>query len=269
MSDKKNEPVTEEEKNVTEPINEETSEESISVEEILNASSEEPVKEELPDDWRETMLADGATEEDIKRMEKLLSKTSFYAVPVIKGSAKEMKKELRGQTIISDDDEDVSTTDALKEDMLELNASSREGRVLDGRIVGCRTANPESKIATNMAIVSFGNGTCQVLIPDFVLFNFDIKIERTPDFQKKLEQKVVSMIGAEIKFVVKQFDMKTKTAYGDRLKAMEQTAYNNFTRRLSNTGKPRVNVGDIIYGRVTAVKAHYITVYALGVETNI
>lgn len=220
-------------------------------------------------DWRELARANGATEEEIKNMEKFFRKTSFYAKPMIKDGSRAARKAYAGEVIISEDDEEETTTTAYKNDVRELNASARSQRVLRGRIVGCKAAG--GSISTNLAIVSYGSETCTVYIPDYCLFHFDVDPsgKRTPDEQKRLAKMIEKRIGSDISFIVKQFDQNTNTAYADRLKAMEQSAYNNYVRPQNNTHKPRVRVGDTVKGQITAVTSKYITVYALGVETNI
>ena len=215
----------------------------------------------------DTNMFDDFTPEELEAFQALLNKVSHRAKSFVPTTDKEDLREIRGTSIIGDGNL-ASTTDALKADMLELNASAHSGKVLEGRIVGTRTAG-DSKVSTNLAVVGYGNQTCEVLIPDYLLFNYDVKDIRDPDKQKKLQARLVRMIGTEIKFVVKQFDQKTKTAYADRLKALEQEAYNNYVRNLTTTGKPRVQVGDIVQGQVTAVYRNRIVVCALGSETTI
>lgn len=269
MSEKKN-PAEEPENTSEEIVNDEYENNEATPDEAPAEDVAEDTDDE--DNWRELARQNGATEEDIKAMEKsmFLRRVSFYAQPMIKDGSKAAKKSHAGEVIITDDDEVETTTDAYKRDVLELNASARSQRVLKGRITGCRTAG-DNKISTNLATVEFGNGTCTVLIPDHRLFHFNVDPtgKRTPEEMKRLADAIIRRIGSEISFVVKQFDQNTNTAYADRLKAMEQSAYNNYVRRLNSTNKPRVQVGNIIKGQVTAVTSKYITVYALGVETNI
>lgn len=213
----------------------------------------------------------GLTAEENELLEQLLQKTMFYAHPVMQASKGQMQEMFKEEHIITEKAGDKVQTEAtkLKEDMLNLAASSNAKRVLTGTIVGLRSANPDSGIATNMAVVNYGHGTCKVYIPDYLLINYNIDKFRTPDGQKRVKDRIAAMIGTEIKFIVKQFDKRSKIAYADRLKAMEQDAYNNYIRPLNNTGKPRVQVGDIVRAQVTAVGRNVVTVYALGSEANI
>lgn len=157
----------------------------------------------------------------------------------------------------------------LRTDMQELAASASSGRrILPGQIIGMRAIDSNSSSDTKqyMAIVSFGNQTCRVLIPDFVLFNFNYDKRLDADTQKKVYQRMKSMIGAEIDFVVKHWDAKTKTAYGDRLKAMERLGWNYF---LNEKNPDRIVRGMIVEARITAVATRYLIVTAMGVEARI
>ncbi len=229
-----------------------TDEEVVDVAEIAEEETAEPV----------------LTEEEERTLQLLLDKVSHRSKSFIPATSKADKKVIKGSNVITDDGEKMTTTDNLKQDMLDLNASAHAGRVLEGRIIGCRKAG-DSGISTNLAVVEYGNGTCTVLIPDYLLFNYDVKVVRDDNQQARLESRVVRMIGTDIKFVVKQFDQATHTAYADRLKALEQEAYNNYIRHLKATDKPRVKVGDIIKAQVTAVYKNRLTVCALGSETTI
>lgn len=232
-------------------------------ENINGEALEEEVKRKRKKRW-----TDDLTDEELEGIREILNKVSSNAKSFIPATDKSVKKEIQGTSIITDDGEEMSTTDALKQDMLDLNASAHSGKVLEGRIIGCKTAG-ESNISTNLAVCEYGNGTCPVLIPDYLLFNYDLKDIRDPAKQKRLQNRLVRMIGTDIKFVVKQFDQASKTAYADRLKALEVEANNNYIRHLASTDKPRVKVGDIVKAQVTAVFKNRIIVNALGSETTI
>ncbi len=246
--------------------------------EVITEEMPEELSEELSEEETETAKpsrsgkprwTDGYTDEELEMIGDLLKKVASNAKSFLPATDKKAKKEIKGKAVITDNsDSIVTTTDTLKEDMLELNRSAHSGKILEGRVIGCRKSG-DSNISTNLAEVEYGNGTCTVLIPDYLLFNYDVSDVRDPAKQKRLESRVVHMIGTEIKFVVKHFDQAAKTAYADRLKALEQEAYQNYTRHLKSTDRPRVKVGDIVEARVTAVFKNRIVVCALGSETTI
>ena len=210
------------------------------------------------------------TPEEREQLMSLLQKTSYYAHPFMKATKQMQSEMFRDEAIVTEENASVETESTkLRKDLTELSASAKGGRVLEGKIVACRSANSANKIATNLAEVEYGNGTCTVLIPDFLLYDFDITNYRTPDGQKRVQQRLMEMIGTKIKFIVKQVDQKTKTAYADRLKAMEREAYDNYVRKLSSTGRTRIKVGDKIQARVTAVNRSSVTVNAFGSESRI
>lgn len=234
---------------------------------------EEAEEEDEAEEEKQALLQDAQanmTAKEFKQFQELLNKTQFYAHKVSRATRSEIREMYRSEHIITEDDSVAVKTEAtkLREDYLELVASADSRRILTGKIVGCRSANTDNEVATILAEVAFGNNTHTVLIPDFLLFHYDIETYRTPERQAQVERRVRDMIKAEIKFIVKHVDQKTHTAYADRLKAMERESYLNYTRT-TRGGQPRVIPGQIVQGRVTCVTKNHIVVCALGSESTI
>lgn len=264
--------------------------EQVIAEEISDAAAENPVAEETteapvegnpaPEETAEEAPAeaqedsldaeDVLTEEERKLFEELQKKVSRRNRSITRATKQEKKKMYSSDHVVTETGElEVKTESTkLKEDVMELNASYQAKRVLEGTIIGCRSANPDSDTATTLAEVEFGNGTCTVLIPDFVLFQFDITKYRTKEYQQGIARRTKEMIGARVKFVVKTLDIPHRTAYADRLKAMEAEAYGNFLRD-TKEGRPRVIPGMLVQARVVAVRKDALIVYALGSESVI
>lgn len=238
---------------------------SVITEEGNNAGEESTEQKE-----EESEEPDELTEEEEQMLKELQRRVSRRGHKLTKASKEEKKEMFRSDHVVTETGElEVKTESTmLKEDMIELNASAQAGRILEGTIIGCRSTNPDSDTASTVAEVLYGNGTCTVLIPDFVLFQFDITKYRTKEYQQAIAKRVKEMIGANVKFVVKNFDQKTKTAYADRLKAMESEAYGNFIRA-TREGKPRVIPGMLVQARIVAVRKNALIVYALGSEAVI
>ena len=255
-------------------INEEINEETVNTSEVNTevtkgeeAKTSEPavVEEEKAPAKKKKRWVDDLSDDELE----ILRRVAANAKSFIPANDKETRRELRGTSVISDDsEEELNTADALKQDTLDLNAAAHSGRVLEGRIIRCRRAG-DSNVSTTVAVVKYGNGTIPVLIPSYLLFNYEVKDIRDPNREEKIERRVSRMIGTDIKFVVKQFDQATKTAYADRLKALEQEGYNNYIRHLASTDKPRVKVGDIVKAQIMAVYRTKMIVCALGSETTI
>lgn len=215
-------------------------------------------------------LINGLDLQQSQMLRELLRKTQYSAYRLTRASKAEKKEMFRSEHIITEDGTVPVQTEAtmLKQDMMELNASAQARRILEGKIIGVRSANKDNKVATNLAEVAYGNGTCNVLIPDFLLFNYQMDKYRDPGKQKEVEKIVQDMIGVQIKFIVKSFDQKTRTAYADRLKALESESRANYVRPTKD-GKPRVTEGLIVQGRITRVAKKGIVVCALGAEATI
>lgn len=240
--------------------------------EIFNSADEEEVKAEevITDESYEEAEEEGLTPEELELLTKLISKTAFYSPKYKAASKKEFKTMMRSEHVITENDNSAIDTPQtrLKKDLEELNASAQAKRILSGKIIGVRTANPDSKIATALAEVQFGYGTCNVLIPSYLLFNYDIGKYTTAQEQALILRTCNDYIGTEIKFVVRTVEVSKKTAYADRLQALDMEAYANYLKPTS-TGKPRVTVGSIVQARVTRMNRKGVTVCALGSESTI
>lgn len=242
----------------------------------VSSSSEENVAEDVSDELSAETAAyeedspDGLTEDERRIFEELKRKVSRKTRSIKKATKAEKKEMYNSYHVVTETgDLEVKTESTmLREDLTELNASYQAKRVLEGTIIGCRSANPDSDTATTLAEVEFGNGTCTVLIPDFVLFQFDLTKYRTKEYQQAVARRTREMIGANIKFVVKSLDQPHRIAYGDRLKAMEAEAYGNYLRD-TKEGRPRVTPGLLVQARIVAVRKDALVVYALGSEAVI
>lgn len=232
------------------------------------------VEELLPD-----VDADSAAElaKALANLQSTIQKINYHAgtknrrgTAIALASKQEKKAMFRSDHVVTADSSITPVTEAtlLQDDLLEVKAAITAGRILSGTIVGIERANPDSDAAVNLAVVKYGNDTLKVLIPDFVLFEYDIAKFRDKEGQKKVGKRIERMLGAEIEFIPKHLDEKTRTVHGDRLKALAQRTYENYVR-VTKDGKPRVTVGMIVQGRITCITKDAITVEALGVESNI
>lgn len=207
--------------------------------------------------------------EEKKAFGQLLAKISFRGPSVAKASRQEMRVMMTEKDRIHTRSGTVTVeteTRQLRQDMVALSASARSGRVLTGRIKGIRDIDSNSEVKQYMAQIAFGNQTCQVLIPDFVLINYNYDKRLDPETQKKVHNRMRSMIGSEIDFIVKHWDPKKKIAYGDRLKAMEKLGWNYY---VNENNPDRILKEMIVEATVIAVRPRYIMVSALGVEARI
>lgn len=253
---------------------EEMSEDNGELSETLDEDEEQPEDVDGPADSEvlsalQTIDTSRLSAEEKKAWGALVEKISYRGHSVSRASKKKMRQMMSEGTHIHTRTGTLTVnteTKQLREDMVSLAASAREGRVLLGEISGVREIDTNGTVKQYLARVAFGNGTCQVLIPDFVLFNYDYNNRLDPETQKKVLMRMNSMVGTEIDFVVKHWDVKEKIAYGDRLKAMEKLGWNYF---LNERNPERVGKGMLVEATVITVRPRYIVVSAMGVESRI
>lgn len=217
------------------------------------------------------MAKEALTSEEYAEFQRIMQKMAFYNPHKFAAASRAQKKEMFASQHIVTETGDVKVENEatkLKQDMLELAASAKAKRILSGYINGYREIETNGNIKQYLADVTYGNGTCKVLIPDYVLFHYQYEDHLTQKTQQAVQNRLRRMIGAEIRFIVKYFDQKTKTAYADRLKAMESIAWSNYVRETAD-GKPRIYAGLIVQGRVIAVASNYIIVNALGSDSKV
>jgi len=185
-------------------------------------------------------------------------------------SPEEWKALNKSEHIITSGAELKAETKATKfqSDIEKLIASSKSGRILNGTIIGIRSTNSDNGIATWVAEVQFGNDTCTVLIPSYMLYHYDITKYTNPGQERIIHKTMEDMIGADIGFVVRHVDKAKKIAYASRLQALEKEARDNYIRQ-TRTGKPRAYVGGFVEAKVLAVRNNHIIVNALGSDTII
>lgn len=193
---------------------------------------------------------------------------------VAKAKKSEKRERYAEENVITEDRED-KVTDVqsvhLREDYMELVASANAHgtRLLEGIIDGFRYMDTNSsEVKRVIAAVTFGHGTFDVMIPDYVLFNFRYDDSPSETLVRQVENRIRRMIGTRIKFVCKYVDEKKKIAYGDRLKAMEFVSWQNYDR-VTRTGNPRITVGSKVQAQVIAVADNYIIVNAEGSDSKI
>lgn len=228
------------------------------------------VMENVNEDSNLESAMDELSEEDRKIMEALLSKTQFYARRNLKAKESIHREMFRSEHIVTASPDDKVETESTKlmQDFTMLNASAQSKRILEGKITGCRLANPENPLSTTLAEVKFGNGTCKVLIPDYLLFDYEIEKYRNANDRNRVATAVRDMIGSTVRFTVTQLDRSTKTAYADRLQALDTDGYFNYVK-LTKDNTPRIIPGMIAQGRVVRRNKKSVTICALGAERTL
>ena len=125
---------------------------------------------------------------------------------------------------------------------------------------------PEATVKTWVAEVLFGNDTCQVLIPSYQLYAYNVSDNRTPEGEEIIHRHMQDMVGCEIEFVAKVVDKGRKLCFASRLQALDDNGWGNYVRN-TRSGKPRITEGSVAEARVVAVRNHAIIVDVGGAET--
>lgn len=204
--------------------------------------------------------------------ELVAKKSSRFAHALSKASKKDKAEMFRSEHIVTEygDEEVENDATRLRNEQMELLASSQSQKILEGTIVGYKYAGEQRK-STILVEIGYGDGLFTIYIPVYLLFDYDMENQEkyvSEEMNKQLEAIVSKRIGATVKFVVKNVDQKTRTAFADRLKAMDIMGQVNYKRPLDD-GKPRIVEGMLVKANVQQVMSQYILVDALGAEIKI
>ncbi len=195
--------------------------------------------------------------------------TSRFAYEVEKASKKQKRDMYKSEHIVTEfGDEEVETeATILRRDFLELVSSSKSHKVLEGTIMGYRYAGEPGR-STLLAEIEYGSGFFNVLIPSYLLFDYEVSKYVEPNQLKDLENNIKRRIGGKTKFVARHVDEKTQTAYADRLEAQSIIGYNNYLKP-QRDDKPRIVNDMIVKSQVIYTRSNLIIVDALGTDITI
>lgn len=201
--------------------------------------------------------------------EDIAHKTSRFAHELAKASKKAKQEMYRSEHVITEyGDDDVETESTLlKKDYLELVASSKSQKILEGKVVGFRYAG-ETRKSTILAEIEYGTGLYTILIPSYLMYDYEMSQYVEPDMIQRVENNIMRRIGGRIKFIIRHVDEATQTAYADRLMAQSIIGHDNYIR-LTRDGKPRIIEGQIVKGQVIYTTSKGIVVDALGTDISI
>lgn len=256
--------ITEEETPVMESAEEATAED-MTVEETEKV--EELDADDVPDDETEEPKA----EKEIDLDQMMAYKASRFSHEVAKASKKAKKEMYRSEHVFTEfGDEDIETDSTiLKEDYLELVASSKSQKILEGVITGFHYVNKDKiRKSTLCADVEFGHGLFNVVIPSYLLYDYEMSNYVEPDKMQVIENNIKRRIGAKIKFIARHVDEKEQIAYADRLLAMSIIGHENYIKERRD-GVPRLVNGVIVKSQVISTVSRGVIVDALGCDIAI
>lgn len=250
--------------------------EEAEVTEDLTEDVEEPVEEDIPDEPAmeeeavEQPQEPKAADKKVQDPDKMVAlKSSRFAYEVTKASKKETKERYRSEHVVTEfGDEDVQTEATLmKQDYLELVASSKSQKILEGVINGFHYAG-EPRKSTVLAEVEFGYGLYNVVIPSYLLYDYDESKYIDASKIQTIENHVLRMVGAKVKFIVRTVDDKNTTAYGDRLMAQGIIGHDNYIKN-TRDGRPRIVKDLIVKAQIIYTQSSGIIVDAIGCDIAI
>ena len=218
----------------------------------------EEVEELIPDETPAPKAIDPEAE--------VARKSSRFAHEIAKASKKDKKEMYRSEHVVTEfGDEEVETeATLLRRDYLELVASAKSGKILEGVVTGYRYAGEYQK-STVLAEIEYSTGLFMILIPSYLMYDYEVSNYIEPGKIKVIENNIQRRIGSRIKFIVRHVDEKEQIAYADRLFAQSIIGYENYIRP-TRDGKPRITEGMIVKGQVIYTTSKGIIVEALGTD---
>ena len=211
----------------------------------------------------DTQIDTGDTSDDVPAdLEKIPSPEA--ATPSAQAPAKKINVNKPVLTIVNRDDVE---TDESKEDAIwhEIHNAYRTRKIMTGQLGGIE------QLDNGKTIVIVDYKGFRIIIP---LKEMMINLGRMPsgqeyvEFMKRQNKILGNMLGAEIDFVVKGIDSKTRSVVASRREAMLKKRQ-IFYMDTDTDGMYRIFEGRIVQARVIAVAEKVIRVEVFGVECSI
>lgn len=216
-----------------------------------------PVENTAPPDEGETPISEDATPQEETPAEAASAPAPRQAAVTHRSDASILTIRSREEVETQEDREDVIWH--------EIHNAYRTRRILTGQLGGIEQLDNRKTVA----VVDYKG--FRIIIP---IKEMMINLGRSPSGQEyadlMLRQNKIlgNMLGADIDFVVRGIDSKTRSVVASRREAMmrkRQTFYFD----LDAEGKYRIYEGRIVQARVIAVAEKVIRVEVFGVETSI
>ena len=238
----------------------------------VSSFSEEEVTEQeemTPDTEEELESNKKSLVEELGVDEKLLHDVS-RANSRLETMGKKKKKEVYASEHVYTEygERDIETESTKKKtEYTELVASQKSLKILEGKITGFHYADENNPTSTILAEIKYQDGLWDVLIPSYLLFDYELDEKYASiETSKTIEKLVTKRIGGNVDFVV-QTITKEGIALADRLLAMSLKSVHHYTPQ---KGKPaRIQPGFLVEGTITMVSRTFVIAEALGAEMKI
>ena len=153
----------------------------------------------------------------------------------------------------------MTEEDKLRESILDLVTSKKTGKILTGKITGI-----EQHGSVKVAVVYHGD--LKVIIPAEHLIPASSVPKTSKDYAAAISHSTIKRLGAEVDYIVEEFDHENNVAIANRLKAMEvrrKQYYFGYDRQ----GNKLLYPDAFCEARVVSVVRSGIFVEVFGVET--
>ena len=249
-------------------ISSEAVENNTGMEEIIDVSEEKTVSA----DENTAPLEEPVTPKKKRATKK---KTETEAAEVSKVSEAEMEEEpapkrkrvpKEAPILTIDVDGDVETEEQLAEIAWhEIRNAYRTRRILTGMLGGIE----QTDNGKTVAIVEYKGYRIIIPLREMVVnFPNNVSGDDYKDLVVRHHKLVSNMLGAEIDFLVKGIDSKTRSVVASRREAMLKKRQ-TFYMETDNSGTYKIYDGRIVQARVIAVAEKAIRIEAFGVECSI
>ena len=249
-------------------ISSEAVENNTEMEEIINVSEEKTVSA----DENTAPLEEPVTPKKKRATKK---KTETEAAEVSEVSEAEMEEEpapkrkrvpKEAPILTIDVDGDVETEEQLAEIAWhEIRNAYRTRRILTGMLGGIE----QTDNGKTVAIVEYKGYRIIIPLREMVVnFPNNVSGDDYKDLVVRHHKLVSNMLGAEIDFLVKGIDSKTRSVVASRREAMLKKRQ-TFYMETDNSGTYKIYDGRIVQARVIAVAEKAIRIEAFGVECSI
>ena len=249
-------------------ISSETVENNTEMEEIIDVSEEKTVSADESTATLEEPVAPKKKRATKKKIEAEaaevpeVSEAEMEEEPTLK--RKRVPKEAPILTI--DVDGDVETEEQLAEIAWhEIRNAYRTRRILTGMLGGIE----QTDNGKTVAIVEYKGYRIIIPLREMVVnFPNNVSGDDYKDLVVRHHKLVSNMLGAEIDFLVKGIDSKTRSVVASRREAMLKKRQ-TFYMETDNSGTYKIYDGRIVQARVIAVAEKAIRIEAFGVECSI
>jgi len=199
----------------------------------------------------------------------ILMNTSRHSARVEKMSKQQRKDTYASEHVYTENGVTPIETESTqkKAEYIELVNSQKANKILKGKIVGLHHAIPDKPSSPILAEILFGKGYWDVVIPAYLLFDYDLDEKYTSAEQNaKIEEQVQKRINSNVDFVVHTFT-KEGIVFADRLAALSMKGVNHY---LPKANRPAyLRPGLLVEGNVTMVDRTYAIVEAMGADIRI